>query len=1095
MASAQDVTHEIKNDLILITSKKCTEGEDIGIISRRLIGNIEKFEEDSSILGRVLPGFVTILTDASGKLLTQPASDGNGLLDCFSRVYYTFDKVFGWKKVVTLLKVDLDILHVIIESLQQVESHSWYVDYFLLSWLYVILLSPFHFEKGNVDRHVLQLLDTRGFAKNNLYSGLVSNIIAEVCYKNKSLLKLPIGESLSTAQLLSLNYFLKRIISNNLAAADTSFLNENKAYLEYTIREIQIRWSNGDVSDDEQFALCMTKIMPKFFYVELYYENWSELEHIISWYLLNLDSQFTEVRYAHAHSFKKVVAIIATYMDVAIAAQLTERIVNDTEVLVNHPDSIDVDKFHSYLILIAEFMDHVINYLPAKYIRKIVVDILPIAFNFQVVNHLNLVSQKGNQIKDTANFVCWSLVRNRRLQSLIRQDSDICQSIFPKIFVPLLVNSLFDKDFIVRKSSNAALQEFLGRISVFGSDSGLILENTVVMKLLELKYSDLNISYRGNLTLLTEIFENNERWLSDVLQWFVEFNIMKNLDLKMVKLSINTIGTILNNSKKDNVNDIVSNLIAKINTTQKASPLDNARLLYLCVNVEATLELNETELYVLGENVRNSRFNSSRGNEEYFKDLTILAYWNFCMHSDERPILFHTGNIDFLFDEVVRGLPTKETSDWFNDISCVFNSIVHMISNNDNKLCFDSDSSVVRFWNLFNRFFNFNNELVCSSVPMLQSNDFIRKIYVHRETLTCQAKAAILSTINNDKTGDIINKIFSAESCSLSSKFTELLRFFLQDHTITDQGDVGRLVRYQACLLLQKHIGRFDDKERHRLCLEILFLLAEPSQEISNVCLGILQQEVFKNVEIDHQDSCHDLKILKMKDIYLGQCNLSILKLKESNVTYWKHFALRAGAIHSTDAQIQMAVDSFVEWYRGKSESSDDQVRIFHELIIAIPSASVIVQEKKESGTSNSVKDAVTLLNFISRVISTRVHLHTSNWDGILAKIHNLLILKGSEILKSTIVRFLPHLAAAFITVTEDNIISEYVNRIISELVGVMGRLGNSDNIPMRTMIIRGLVQIYLECGKQGDINRLTPLTRSSIFEEPLEPTNYYIDI
>ena len=1093
MVSAQDISQQINDDLVLLTSCECSGDRDYGVVSQRLIGNIEKFEQDPSVLGRALPSCLRVLTHSARKLVLDPVLLGGELLGYLARVYYTFDKVFGWKKMITLLQVDMDILHTIIDVLCRDNAHSWYVDYFLLSWLYVILLSPFRFEKDGVDVRVLQLLQHRGFAENNLYSGIVANISAELCYKNKSLLQLPVGEHFSTAQLLSLNYFLKRVISSNLAPENTHFLSENRNNIKDAIMEIQIRWHHGDGVDDEQLALCMTKIMPKLFYVELYYENWSELEYIISWYLLNLNSRFTEVRYAHAHSFKKVLAIIATYMDVTIAAQLTENIVLETLQLIKYSsESIDVDKFHSYLILIAEVIGHVIDYLPPRFLGHIVEDILPVAFNFQVMNHMGLVSQRGNQIKDTANFVCWSLVRNRQLRSVLRKNSDLCQSVFPNIFIPLLVNSLFDNDFIVRKSSNAALQEFLGRIATFNSIHGLALDSTVVMKLLELKYSDLTTSYNENLVLLAKIFHDNHRWLSDVLHWFVHFNILKNLDLKIVKSSIDAFGTFANSTTTTSTLVTVNDVMNEIPLYKNMSSLQCARLLHMCVKIRSTLRPDSVDLYCLCESIIHSHFNISRRNEEYFKYLTVLMYWRSNME-DENPFTLDTNKINFLFEEVVKALPTKNVCSWFDDISLCFNSIVDTISHGAGTVYFQDDDTAAMFWSLYSRYLKFNNELICSSVPMLQTSDFINKIIEYQTILTCQAKASILSTLNRDDCGLAMNRILSDDQF-IHAQFIQLLKLFLRDHTITDQGDVGRLVRFEACLLVQKHIQKFDHGEVQELCLEILFLLAEPSEEISHLCLDILQHQTSMYNRLDGHLDSHDLKILRMKDIFLSHTKLSMDNLKENSITFWKHFSLRAGAIHSTDSQIQTAVDAFATWYRSNLHSTEDQMKIFHELIIAIPSASAIVKEKREYGTSNSVKEAVTSLNFISRVISTRVSLYTSNWDGILAKMHNLVILKGSGILKTTIVKFLPNLATAYITVTLEGDTTRYVNKIIHELVSVLGRLTGSDNEPITTIAIQGLVQIYLECGKYQEISRLKPLTNSAVSIQSKEPSHYYID-
>ena len=224
-----------------------------------------------------------------------------------------------------------------------------------------------------------------------------------------------------------------------------------------------------------------------------------------------------------AHSFNKIITILASsqFNELEMAMDLTHEIIDNTISILNDNkshDLKDIDYLHTHLLIIAEAIKFITKQTPTL-LQTITTEILPITLYFQ---QRRLTVIKGSQIKDASSFIIWSLVRCKQIP----------KEIIHETFKNAIACSLFDPDFLVRKASNAALQELLGR---YGT---LILDQNTIMKFIELPINDLKVSYHETIIKLYQLFASQYPiFWNHIINWLFRFNLMENLDLNMVKLT------------------------------------------------------------------------------------------------------------------------------------------------------------------------------------------------------------------------------------------------------------------------------------------------------------------------------------------------------------------------------------------------------------------------------------------------------------------------------------------------------------------------------------------------------------------------------
>ena len=806
-------------------------------------------------------------------------------------------------------------------------------------------------------------------------------------------------------------------------------------------------------------------------------------------------------------------------MEIDIAIDLVEsKVINQTiQTITENQDSldnIDIDKLHSNLIIIAELSSFIVQNIPLSSLKKIINIILPVTFKFQLLNNQNNVSLKGNQIKDATNFICWSLIRDRNLKKIVLNEKigtdevPLAQLLYDDIFLNLLMNSLFDKDFIIRKSSNAALQEFLGRIQDISQGSTLYttINSVTIMKLIEIKFNDINVSYEKNLITLYEIFRCGSTYENDmpvtffqkVMNWFINYNILTNFDLQIVKMSIESVKILLNTVTSIDSSSLIfyniKELLKDDYITFQENPMKCARLLYLLTEIDpSSNEIPSSTKLKLYETVISSHYRIVKSNEDYFKFLSILKYWNVQTYVNDNFIINET-IVNFIFNNIVSSNQTTNSSIWFDDISILLSKLLVYITSEPHP--FNNANTEKDFFIKYQKYVTFNNELICSTLPIVPRDLFLSLFMKHKDIISCQCKAVMIrSMINNFMEIIYPNFIEPDIENYVSTPFIVMIGEFLSDHTITEQGDVGRLVRRETCLLLDKYLDKFPEFEKDNFGIKLLYLMAEPSNEISHLSLQILATKYVPSFKIDYLPNHHNLNILEMRDTFLADISTNASNdLKKERITFWKHFAIRGGAFRSTDEQLTSCIDNFIIWYEDKERIMEEKIAIFHELINSIPSAAVILNEKDKKEKSNIITTATLCINFITRLISSNIVFHTTNWEGILIKMHNLLILNGSNMLKITILKFLPFLWLAYSLSVQKQGDFVFANKIIDKLFNTVKKYHNQkDRDSITRTALQSLLQIYLENNNQDHIFNINALVESDFNENNMDISNFYI--
>ena len=1050
--------------------------KDIHHITRNVITNINKAQQDPSLLERHASFLLTILSRRAIPIFqVNDVTTTDELFQSLSEVFYNFAKVLTWKRAVIHLRSDIFLLPNILLFLSYYtrdphrEANLWQANYFLLSWLYVLLISPFSFQQHDVDSRIIRLLKKPSLS-GNIFVPIVAKIRSELYYRNHKIFTshYSADQIIETyVDMLSLNDFLKKI-ERNPNEYNRKFLVENQLLLQ----SIVSRYLDQNESSDGNISLLKARIMPKFLYLLLLYQDWSHIKTALAWYIRHLNSPVTEFRFVLAHSFFKAVSLITeqiTDLEDNFCVDLVENRIIDGTIELLDDTLVDVNALHSNLLIIAELAPFIKRFLPIEYTEKIVNLILPKTFCFQQMGYSNKISTKSSGIKDASNFVVWSLVRTTRFGA-DNKFLKFLNTIFnDSIFVSLVVNSLFDRDFAIRKSSNAALQEYLGRVR-----GDHMVDNEVKIKLIELKIGALTHSYENNLAVLGRILGTKYRTsMKLVLNWLIKFNILQNYDLNIVRLSVVSLRNYSLEPMVDRFSlqfagDTVQSLVNSLNNSCQRQ-ID--RILYLLTEVSSVLKHLTIDPIILVNSIRiltKSRYHNTKNDQDFFKYLAVLKAWKLLLHTHinanvigdnndkNNDFQFHwdISDINFLFDKILFDVNHSKVCRWGADFTSTFGELLIDLTKNPK---FSSPDTLPRFWKKYDGYIKANNTIVCSTLPYLSAEVFLSKLNKYRSTLSCPARVAVLQTLIEIDPRMIIDEN--------SKVFFEFIFDSLDDHTVTIQGDVGSKVRAKACEFTKCKFDLIPSQFHKKLMNQLLYLSVEPSDLVGNIALGVL---------IDHfTESGHLHSDNGDREISRYGTALELwdrLASEEDKPEFLVRYALSGGSVHAVDTELRDSIDSFIRWYVIRSDCVKQAV--FHDIIEAIPSATLLVRDKK--GRPERIKLIITALNFLMRLISSRVRFVCNDWDRVLKKLQDLVNLKLSKVLKSTIIQFLPFLAFCS---RESSPRGDgdwtFVNKTIKMIKLIIEQEAKTDNSGFTKLAIESLLQLLLQFEQDDKVTRI----------------------
>lgn len=982
---------------------------------------INHFQNDPSLLKPYLNEFISNINKSFILAIDDPNTQLSKIHFIQSKFFYNLTKICSNKIVNKYLSTDITYLNPIITLLET--DIPWETQFFLLSWCQIVILSPFNI---STDKYIWQL--TSDFKSNQVLNHIVTQIHAILYQKNYALFCEKIdNELLRNNDLETLNYYLKTQLiesTSNLLIHDS---NDN-------LNKITQLCLNMNVKDLENSQLLILKILPKLFLLQCWKENWSIVTDIIDWYFKHLDTNYTEVRFMLAHSYSKLLRrMINDFDGNTKAIRCIEEIIHSILTLITSTpmNVIDINVLHSYLLIIAECSKIIIKFLPHM-LLIITGEILPFAYRFQQMHIGNVI--KGSQVKDAANFIIWSCSRYSNLPNSV-----ICD-----LLKFLLPTTLFDRDFLIRKSSNATLQELLGR------HGRLVLNSATIMNLIQLPIHSLHDSYTNNLKLLYKIFKKDESPHSQnifdhIVKWIFEHNIIENFHLDIVTLSINSLCQFHKQFCEYPLIEMIQKYTKHNAVTNE---LTYNKLLYFITELNILDNrvgvLNPDSLMINFELTKTCFFSSHKN--DIFKLLSFLKYYHYKLLNNT-PKFFTLEKVS-LFYKVMEDI--TEDSSWFDSFKLVTNNIIEILSTNDDAHYFSDKNTLDDFWYKYVKFLKYNKPLICSSFPFLPKNKFLKYLHVHKEVLSCNSKSLLLSTLTQHK---------SAFKNFLEDKtYMDIIIEFLNDHTITEQGDVGRFTRESTCQLVSKWYPQFCENDiKTRLLPTILYLAAEPSKNVKDQCIDILTNIVknYLSSKLFSQYTKSNSPNIRIFNLQLGLNNDSISR------TFWRHYSTYAGALRSTEEDLMDGINDFIKWY--EQLTPDTQKKTLNDIIISIPSAQDITKNK------SLIKYTIYGLKFLERIWCSRIACGYEgfNWQGVYAKLFNIALLKHKPLL-GAILQILPALAIAW---NNSNVIHNnyaYINTLIEFLVKTINK-NNNNNISRTELTtlqrnsIECLVSILLE--------------------------------
>ncbi|CEP64855.1 Cin1p LALA0_S14e00804g [Lachancea lanzarotensis] len=969
---------------------------------------IDHFQQDPSILDDHLADLVTAL---AADFFARSTEDKKSI----GAIFYTFSKVCKVKRARRHLPTDIFLLPHILDQLAVWDGiKDWKILSMLLPWLNIILMSPFKLEN---DSEIYN--NTKNLKVYPVLDPLVAGVHAELFSKNLDLFQNRCDEN--EIDLLTLNLTFKSILNRKTSHESQQLLNPLK------LAELTSFCIDDSHERDETQKILIFKILPKLCRLHIMQESWDGFEEITSWVLNNMAPGFTEARIQLAHSFAKIIQLLTT-IDPDSSHALVEDVFQQLqEELETMPiDAIDADRLHTQLLFIAELGR--LRSLDQSFVTRFAKDVLPITTGFQ---QLRLNKITGHQIRDASNFLCWSLVRKYDVTSDVEN-----------IVFHLLMCSMLDPELTIRRSASAALQEALGR---YGN---AVFDDTSVMTIIELPCSNLELCYKENVPKLIELFVSKVPHLSEAtIKWLVHINVMRNHDLKIVELSTLSVTSLITLSGNPEVAAKIFKLIFELTLKVRNDQTANAKARYLFLISERVFYGDERIRSACHETLSwlvNHLKTESSNPQEHFKITSFLKAQNLVVTMGAAQLKIDAVMVETLLRIARSASPTEPR---FERVKGLLLPIL------EKMFCdgahFESSIVFQQFKQSFRKLVTQNNAMCCAAMAYMPPSDFLSSFISYCPHLNYDGRFHVLNALSNT-----LPNIISSEGSGILSIVTE----FLDDYTVTEQGDVGGLVRKCTIDLIEKHIVLFLDagtSTMELICPRLLRLAAEPAEKVRERALCVLGQICQLRCSDDEpHDECLFRIYHNMSETFYDE--------------FWQGFVFSAGAVYSTDRQIRTSIDSFLKHYA--EQAMEKRLGLLNKLIRIVPSFSQVKSWQGEPTHVNRfgcqrrdiIKRAIVCVNFWRRILESGLDLvEAFNLRAAYARFYNLALVKSS-VLKMAVIKLMPHLAVAC-TANFSNY-DKLQDEIIARL-GVLAQRSKIEgvrNTSIQTACLEGIATINL---------------------------------
>lgn len=435
---------EDKQTEVNLMSKLCTD-----LITRRnaeayeaLQRSAQRFQEAPYPLDAILESCVSGLSNAA----LQAPVGGEWLL----RAIYTLSIVRGYKTVAQYFPTDLHVLPKLLDICGQ--KWHWQARYSLLLWLSILVLIPFKLELlGETASEQLFAIGTKYIGSPGKEREGASLLLARLVSRDWTSPTLQRLEDW-LVQHQSTDTFTKLGLLETLAVLARS------APRAHAGRILALQSSLHSKTDSDLQRKLLIKIKGR---LALKHDEY--LETAVSTCFERLQDPNFGVRYSSAKYLARSVESLrisnnADFVDDIVGelfARFDQNVVPDP---VRRLERVSEAHWSGLLLALAEIIRVV--YVPDV---NQVAAILEDALHFEQ-HHLNYSG--GNQVRDTACYVCWSL---------FRVAPQLPDSVIGALYDSLIGLSCFDREASVRRAAAAALQEGLGRHGGMASTSSLEL--------------------------------------------------------------------------------------------------------------------------------------------------------------------------------------------------------------------------------------------------------------------------------------------------------------------------------------------------------------------------------------------------------------------------------------------------------------------------------------------------------------------------------------------------------------------------------------------------------------------------------------------
>lgn len=854
---------------------------DLIVKVKKTVAQINEFELQPKLLDQNLQWYTEVILSAFLLSHLQKSPSGNPLAE----VIYALAKVRGYKVVATHFSNDVYLVPQLILLMQNSDLGN-YETFLVLLWLSLLVMVPFPLAsiEEKLERQILQLaVEILGQQTNASRSQLVSLALLSNLLTRPDCVLLLREYVDSTADewvhmpgnsklghLMALNQILKRF-SNIEVAKLAGKIHSQIITLDFS----QIKHNPG-YQVNSLHILYLVKVSAKIARISINDNDFSTVASIINQLILDVmgtlgDNLDATLRETVAKNLSRIVSYL-NLKAVNYAEQLTWFVVEQLQLpkltqiegFVTNLDitseTLNVSRYHTVLL----FLGFVALTKAANY------DFLP---KILLVFHATCTISKttfpfvqGSQLRDASCFCAWAVIRSIRPADFRALATN---NMWDHVLSDLLRVTLFDEDFTIRRCGIAALQEFIGRF-------GLVYFGMVFPK--------KNASEIGELTLnFIELFDSSTvsslKESHKIVLQLIDLGFAKSIFYDAL------FENIINEEVEFNARKLGGKILAAIYNVPDRHEWPITRISNEEITEKLILNLSQGHtllLYTLAEFLNHdvltetrtdhiqklvSDVNFDHHHDNFEKAESLLHWYNASLHTLKSPTLILNSNLL----SIAR---TQPSDGLIEEITNYFNSLVKK------QVLPVSVHDIVRYIQ------HGNNLLAQTSMGYVLANNGLEAAMamISNSAVDADVRAALITSLSEH-----VSEL--SQSANFQSFCDHILRF-LDDYTLTNQGDVGLKVRGSTLTLIERNI------QNHELITNLGTQLEQKLLRLSGEPMDKLRVQA-------HRLLC-EMKVLAPKDanVYLSNYTVyfedltHILRVipEDSWVHFWSGIVHSAGA-------------------------------------------------------------------------------------------------------------------------------------------------------------------------------------------------------